>query len=148
MLAGLDIVERHNHDIYFTIYPLGRDASIYSGTRDLKIRNNTSHPIMIETASTDRKLTFRLYGIPSAKKISFSRPLIYFEGEKLMPYNVMSDEAIAKIKKALLSGNSFSTFVKVIQESGGYSEEKGIRSRYKLTGDRENVKIVRPEPDY
>jgi len=148
MLAGMDIVERYNHDIYFTIYPLGRDASIYSGTRDLKIRNNTSHPIMIEASATDKKLIFRLYGTPSAKKISYSRPLIYFEGEKPVPYNVMSDEATAKIKKALLSGESFYTYVKVLQEAGGYSEEKVIKSRYKLTGDRENVKIVRPEPDF
>jgi vancomycin resistance protein YoaR len=148
LLAGLGIVERHNHGIYFTIYPLGRDASIYSGSRDLKIRNNTNHPIMIETSATDKKLTFRLYGTPFAKKISFSRPLIYFEGEKLKPYNTVSDEANTKIKKALLSGDSFSTFVKVMQESGGFSEEKVIRSHYKLTGDRENVKIVRPEPEF
>jgi vancomycin resistance protein YoaR len=147
LLAGLDIIERHNHDIYFTIYPLGRDASIYSGTRDLKIRNNTSHPIMIETEATDKKLTFRLYGTPSARKISFARPVIYFDGERPVPYNVMSDEATAKIKKALISGDSFSTYVKVVQESGGYSEERVVRSHYRLTGDRENVKIVRPEPD-
>jgi vancomycin resistance protein YoaR len=147
MLAGLDIVERHNHGIYFTIYPLGRDASIYTGTRDLKILNNTSHPILIKAFASDKKLTFKLYGTPTARKVSFSRPLIFFEGGKFKPYNVASDEAKAKINEALLSGKSFYSYVKVMQEEGGLLREKIIRSHYKMTGDRENVKIVRPEPN-
>lgn len=147
LLAGLNIVERHNHGIYFTIYPLGRDASIYSGSSDLKIMNNSSHPILIKAAATDKKLTFKLYGTPFAKKISFSRPVILFEGEKYVRYDIMSDEARAKITEALFSGKPFSTQVRVIEEEGGYSKEKVIRSYYKFAGDRENVKIVRPEPE-
>jgi hypothetical protein len=34
-----------------------------------------------------------------------------------------------------------------MQEEGGLSREKVIRSHYKFTGDRGNVKIVRPEPE-
>lgn len=147
LLAGMDIVERHNHGIYFTIYPLGRDASIYTGTRDLKIRNNTNHPVFIRGTATDKKLTFRLYGTPISKKISFSRPLIFFEKEKFRPYDLMSDDAKAKISEALLSGKSFSAYVKVTQEEGGLSRENVVRSHYKFTGDRGNVKIARPEPE-
>ena len=147
MLAGLDIIERHNHGIYFTIYPLGRDASIYTGTRDLRIANNTSHPILISGTATDKKLTFKLYGTPTGRKVSFSRPMIFFEGEKFNPYNVMTEEAKLKINEALLSGKPYSTYVKVVLEEGGYSTEKVVRSYYKMTGDRENVKIVRPEPE-
>ncbi|MFH1709661.1 MAG: VanW family protein [bacterium] len=147
LLSGLNIIERHNHGIYFTIYPLGRDASIYTGTRDLKISNNTNHPIMIKGKAADKKLTFKVYGTPTGKKVWFSRPMIFFEGEKFRPYNIMSEEAKTKIRKALLSGKPFSTYVKVIQKEGGLSKEKAITSYYKLTGDRENVKIVRPEPE-
>jgi vancomycin resistance protein YoaR len=147
LMAGLNIVERHNHGIYFTIYPLGRDASIYSGSSDLKIMNNSNHPILIKGIATDKKLTFRLYGTPFAKKISFSRPVILFNNEKYARYDIMSDEARAKITEALFSGKPFSTQIRIIQEEGGYSNEKIIRSYYKFAGDRENVKIVRPEPD-
>lgn len=146
LLAGLDILERYNHGIYFTIYPLGRDASIYSSSRDLKIVNNTSHPIYIKAYATDRKLTYRIYGTPTARKISFSRPMVFFEGEKYRPYNVMTDEAKEKINKALLNGKPFYTYVKVTKLEAGYETEKTIVSHYKMTGDRENVKIVRPEP--
>jgi vancomycin resistance protein YoaR len=146
LLAGLNIVERHNHGIYFTIYPLGRDASIYTGTRDLKIKNNTNHPIVIKATATDRKLTFKLFGTPFARKVSFSRPLIFFEKEKFRPYDLISDNAKVKISEALLSGRSFSAYVKVTEEEGGLSREKVIKSHYRFTGDRGNVKIVRPEP--
>lgn len=147
MLAGLDIIERHNHGIYFTIYPLGRDASIYTGTRDMRIANNTNHPILISGVATDKKLTFKLYGTPTGRKVSFSRPMIFFEDEKFKPYNVMTEEAKLKINEALLSGKPYSTYVKVVLEEGGYSTEKAVRSYYKMTGDKENVKIVRPEPE-
>lgn len=147
LLAGMDIVERHNHGIYFTIYPLGRDASIYAGTSDLKIRNNTNHPVLIRSTATDKKLTFRLYGTAFSRKVSFSRPLIFFENERFRAYDLMSDDAKAKISEALLSGKSFSAYVKVMQEEAGLSKEKVIRSYYKFTGDRGKVKIVRPEPE-
>lgn len=147
LLAGLDIVERHNHGIYFTIYPLGRDASIYSGSSDLKIFNNSNHPILIKAVATDKRLTFKLFGTPFAKKIFFSRPYIFFDNEKFIPYNIMSAEANARITEALFSGKPFSTYIKVLQEEGGYTSEKVIRSHYKFAGDKENVKIERPEPE-
>ena len=147
MLAGLDIIERHNHGIYFTIYPLGRDASIYTGTRDLRIANNTNHPVLIWGSATEKKLMFKIYGTSTGRKVGFSRPMIFFEGEKFKPYNVMTEEARLKINEALLSGKPYSTYVKVTLEEGGYSAEKVIRSYYKMTGDKENVKIVRPEPE-
>ena len=147
LLAGLEIIERHNHGIYFTIYPLGRDASIYTGSRDLKIRNNTSHPIYIKAYATDRKLTYQVYGTPTSRKISFSRPMIFFEGERFRSYDIAADEAKEKINKALLSGKPFYAYVKVTRREAGYETERMIISHYKLTGDRENVKIVRPEPE-
>lgn len=147
LLAGLDIVERYNHGIYFTIYPLGRDASVYSGSRDLKLRNNTYHPIFVKAFATDRKLSFMLYGTPTSKKVWFSKPMIFFENEKKIAYTLSTEEANQKISRALLSGEPFYTYVTVFQQEGGYTTEKTIISHYKLTGDRENVKIVRPEPE-
>lgn len=50
LLANLEIVERHNHsiDIYTEetrFAPLGSDATVAYGYKDLKIRNNLSSPI-------------------------------------------------------------------------------------------------------
>ena len=146
MLAGMDVTERHCHGIYFTIYPLGRDASVYSGTSDLKLRNDTSHPLLIKAEATDRKVAYRLYGTPFARKVSFSRPMIFFEGERYAPYNTSSDNAKAKISKAISSNKPYSVYVTVYKQESGIPSEKIINSHYKLTGDRDNVKITRPEP--
>jgi vancomycin resistance protein YoaR len=147
LLAGLEMTERYNHGIYFTIYPLGRDSSIYSPSRDLKFRNNTNHPVYIKAFATDKRLTYKIYGTPTARKVSFSRPMIFFDGEAIKPYIMSSEESKERINKALLSGKPFYTIVKVTQELAGYVTERSIVSHYKMTGDRENVKIVRPEPE-
>lgn len=147
LLSGLDIVERHNHGIYFTIYPLGRDASIYSGSRDLRFMNNTLHPVYIKAFATDRKLTYRIYGTPTGKKVQISRPMIFFEGEEFIAYDVSSDEAKARINEALLNGKPYYTYVKIFTNRAGYPSERTIWSHYNMTGDRENVRIVRPEPE-
>ena len=65
LMAGLDIRERHNHslDIYteaerFT--PLGADATVVYGYKDLRIRNNTEHPICFEIAITGNQIAAQL----------------------------------------------------------------------------------------
>ena len=146
LLAGMDVIERHCHGIYFTIYPLGRDASVYSGTSDLKLRNNTNHPVLIRAEATDRKVTYRLYGIPLARKVSFSRPMIFFDGERYAPYNTSSDNARAKLVKALSSDKPYTAYVTIHKEESGIPSEKTVSSHYKFTGDKDNVKIIRPEP--
>lgn len=50
LLANLKIVKRYNHSIYgdATKYvPLGRDAAVFYGSKDLKFKNNLDHEIVI-----------------------------------------------------------------------------------------------------
>jgi len=50
LLANLPIVERYNHSVYgeATKYvPLGQDAAIFYGFKDLKFKNNSNHTIVI-----------------------------------------------------------------------------------------------------
>jgi len=50
LLANLQIVERYNHSVYgeATKYvPLGQDAAIFYGFKDLKFKNNSEHTIAI-----------------------------------------------------------------------------------------------------
>ncbi|WP_281232553.1 VanW family protein [Flavobacterium gelatinilyticum] len=53
LMAGLEILERHNHsiDIYTDetrFAPLGTDATIVYGYKDLRVRNNFSFPIKFQ----------------------------------------------------------------------------------------------------
>ena len=50
LLSNLQIVERYNHSIYgdATRYvPLGRDAAIFYGYKDLRFKNNLGHDIVV-----------------------------------------------------------------------------------------------------
>jgi vancomycin resistance protein VanW len=69
--AGLQILERHHHsiDLYTndTRYtPLGTDATVVYGYKDLRIKNNYDFPIQFHIDVNDQFLTIRLL---SAEKI-------------------------------------------------------------------------------
>jgi len=57
LLAGLEIVERHPHSRAVAHVPPGRDATISSWRKDLKMRNPFPHPLMLRITSDDNRLT-------------------------------------------------------------------------------------------
>ena len=91
LYANLEIIERHNHsrDIYtnetrFT--PLGSDATVAFGYKDLKIRNNLQTPIKFTFLITDKRLTIHLHHAKEIEKNS-----IKFEDE-------ITNDNIIKVK--------------------------------------------------
>ena len=66
---GLPILERVNHNLYLSHYPLGRDATVSWGGPDLVFRNDLGHGLLIKAAYTDQTLTFTFYGTPSGRRI-------------------------------------------------------------------------------
>jgi vancomycin resistance protein YoaR len=67
--AGLPILERHNHNLYLSHYPLGRDATVSWGGPDLRFGNDLKHAILIKTSYTNSTLTFSFYGTPQGRRI-------------------------------------------------------------------------------
>lgn len=57
LLAGLEIVERHPHSRAVAHVPPGRDATISSWRKDLKMRNPFPHPLMLRITSNHNRLT-------------------------------------------------------------------------------------------
>jgi vancomycin resistance protein YoaR len=66
---GLPIVERHNHSLYISHYPLGRDATVSWGGPDLVFRNDMAHGLLIKSSYTSSTLTFTFYGTPERRKV-------------------------------------------------------------------------------
>lgn len=65
--AGLDIVERHHHsiDIYTEeerFCPLGSDATVVYGYKDLRIRNNLFFPVKYCISIKKQEVEAKLYG--------------------------------------------------------------------------------------
>jgi vancomycin resistance protein YoaR len=81
--AGLPIIERHPHAYRVSYYEQnskpGFDATVYSPSVDLKVKNDTPAYILIQT-KTDIKnatLTFELYGTSDGRVATVSSPYIW-----------------------------------------------------------------------
>lgn len=57
LLGGLQVVERHPHSRTVGHVPPGRDATIASWRKDLKLRNPFQHPLLIKITSNNDRLT-------------------------------------------------------------------------------------------
>jgi vancomycin resistance protein YoaR len=66
---GLPILERTNHNLYLSHYPLGRDATVSWGGPDFKFKNDLKHGILIKTSYTDSTLTFTFYGTSEHRRV-------------------------------------------------------------------------------
>lgn len=73
LLAGVEVLERHNHsiDLYNaqTRYtPLGTDATVVYGYRDLRLKNNFNFPISFQLLVSDTALEARLCSTQQIKE--------------------------------------------------------------------------------
>lgn len=139
-LADLDVLQRQNHSFYFNIYPLGRDATVYPGQKDLIFKNNTGHPLLIKAVATNLRLSFRLYGTPTGKLVKFSPAYILMR--------TATGFQPASLRQVIASDAPFRTTVirTVFDSTGKKIKEETINSSYKLYGEKTNVPIARPEP--
>ncbi len=48
--AGLQDVEHHPHSLYISRYPVGREATVAWGAKDLRFKNNTPYGVLIKAA--------------------------------------------------------------------------------------------------
>lgn len=67
LITGLDILERHNHsvDLYTEqtrFAPIGTDATVFFGFKDLRLRNNLDTPLRFHLHVGDDTLTLTLIG--------------------------------------------------------------------------------------
>lgn len=76
--AGLSIVERRPHSFPVRYYnPQGFDATIYPGIVDLRFKNDTPGPLLIQTKIIGKKITFEIYGSSDGRKVSVNGPYQY-----------------------------------------------------------------------
>jgi vancomycin resistance protein YoaR len=66
---GVPILERHNHNLYISHYPLGRDATVSWGGPDFRFRNDYASGLLIKASYTDATLTFTFYGSPAHRRV-------------------------------------------------------------------------------
>lgn len=63
--SGMTVLERHSHSMPVSYLPLGQDAAISSGTKDMVFQNPYNIPVVLQTSVVNKKLTVNIY-IPSS----------------------------------------------------------------------------------
>ncbi len=76
--AGLPILERKPHAYPVAYYnPQGMDATIYPPHPDLRFKNDTGGPILIQTKIDKNELTFNFFGVKQTRIIKVIGPNTY-----------------------------------------------------------------------
>jgi vancomycin resistance protein YoaR len=70
--AGLPVVERRNHSLHISHYPMGRDATLNWPGTDLKFRNDSRYGIYITSRATPSTLTFTFWSTSRGYKVTSS----------------------------------------------------------------------------
>jgi vancomycin resistance protein YoaR len=70
--AGLPVLERRNHSLHISHYPMGRDATLNWPGTDLKFRNDSRYGIYITSRATPSTLTFTFWSTSRGYKVTSS----------------------------------------------------------------------------
>jgi vancomycin resistance protein YoaR len=70
--AGLPVVERRNHSLHISHYPMGRDATLDWPGTDLKFRNDSPYGIYLTARATPATLDVTLYSTSRGYKVAYS----------------------------------------------------------------------------
>ena len=68
LFADLPVTERHKHSQPVTYAPAGRDATVYSGSFDLRFRNDTGYPVVLLASMTGSKVNVSIIGKKEANR--------------------------------------------------------------------------------
>ena len=74
--AGLRITERHPHSLYISRYQLGRDATVYWPSLDLKFVNDTKTWLLVKGFTESDGISVAVYGGESRRVESSATPLV------------------------------------------------------------------------
>ncbi|PAT03321.1 hypothetical protein CKJ85_09080 [Corynebacterium sp. NML 150383] len=65
--AGMTDIAHTPHSYYISRYPVGREATVYEGAIDLQFRNDSNHPVRIQTGVSGGELTVSLMGVKTVR---------------------------------------------------------------------------------
>ena len=93
--AGLRITERHPHSLYISRYQLGRDATVYWPSLDLKFVNDTKSWVLVKGFAESDGISIAIYGGEKRQVESSATPLVVTGP---VPVDRVKDPKLAKGK--------------------------------------------------
>lgn len=109
LLAGLDIIEVHNHTYPSRYAPKGRDAAVSYGYTDLKIVNPFNNPIYIKNIVNNGAITSKIYGCSEDREKLYIKIEENYEKNniKVKTYRIYFDEENNKIREELVNESKY-----------------------------------------
>lgn len=147
LYANLEIVERRSHSLTVSYVPKGQDATVSYGSLDFKFRNNTKHPIKIESSAVKGKCVIRILGTAPevAQQVSITHtvaavnePTVTETKDPTLP------EGTRKVTSSGKTGYVVDS-VRTVSENGAVVKtEKLTRSTYKMVPTEVTVGTMPP----
>ncbi len=126
LYAGLEIVERHPHSRAVSYVPPGRDATIASWRKDLKLRNPFEASLVLRVRIEDRRLTTSFW---STEGKTFQVEM-HTDSIPLEPATAMAESAGTAFSRGQEGGRGFSVVTTRVVRRGGEVRENTISRDY------------------
>lgn len=136
LLSELEVVERAAHSMTISYVDLSRDAAIAGTWKDLKFKNNTDAPIVVEAYTQGRTITFNIWGDETRdkknRKIEFKTVVI---SQKAPGKDVVKEDPKQPVGFQEVTQSSHTGYVaelyKIVYENGKeVSKERVNKSIY------------------
>ena len=81
--AGMTDIEHHPHYLYFNRYPMGREATLWEGSLNLRFQNDTNYGALVNawivpsTPSSEGSITVRIWSTKTYDDIQSTEPYAY-----------------------------------------------------------------------
>lgn len=147
LMSNIEIVQRMNHSRPVGYVPMGLDASVVTGKKDLKFKNNTEYPIYIRTSANGTELQFVIFGNEKAKEYDIElipKRVSVIEPKVIEKYSSEVPKGQKKIEKPGAKGYYYETYAKY-SKNGKVVETKRIstsnyiaKNRIELIGTKED----------
>ena len=137
--AGLRITERHPHSLYISRYQLGRDATVYWPSLDLKFANDTKSWILVKGFAESDGIHVVIYGGERRRVESSATPLVV-TGRP--PLRFVKDPRLRKGRRVVEQDGSSPSRTSATREIYGPDREL-IRSETWTTSYEGETRIVR-----
>lgn len=137
LLAGLNIVERHQHNMAVAYVPLGRDATVSYGAQDFRFQNNTDAPLYIRSVTNGGIITVNIYGnLTNKQKITLNTVV-----DGTIPFKEVHvvDDTLApgevKVEHSGINGYSVRAFRSFYDADGKLIKQELLSTNHYLTLD-------------
>lgn len=134
--AGLEVDERHNHDLYISHYPLGMDATVSWDDLDFRFTNDLEHPVLIRATADASTMIVNLYSAPDGRTVESTTSDRYAVEKPKKRYIIDKYAAPGQVAKYVDGQEGFSVDVhRVVKKDG------------KVLSDNTFVSTYIPQPD-